>query len=98
MAHKYRSKLVFPFILDKKEVPMDVRNSKSQETRKVQERLVSTLEHLQVREWAGPGDRRSKRPLFACHIRCKCSMETLAIRLKVIFANKVQISHSHKLV
>ena len=47
---------------------------KSPETRQVQE--ISTLQHLQVPSGTEPGVRRSKRPLLACRIRCKCSMET----------------------
>ena len=35
----------------KTEVPRDVRNLKSPETRQVQEILVSTLEHLQAPKW-----------------------------------------------
>ena len=38
--------------------------------------LVSTIEQMQVPKGAGPGVRRSKRPLLACRTRCKCSMET----------------------
>ena len=34
----------------KREVPRDVRNSKSPETKQVQERLVSTLEQMQVQK------------------------------------------------
>ena len=50
---------------------------KSPETRQVQERLVSTLEHMQVPTWDRTRVRRSKRPLLACRTRCICSMETL---------------------
>ena len=42
---------------------------------KVQERMVSTLEQIQVQKGIGPGIRRSKCPLLASCIRCKCSME-----------------------
>ena len=38
--------------------------------------VVSTNEHLQIPNGTGPGVRRSKRPLSACHTRRKCSMET----------------------
>ena len=34
------------------------------------------VEHMQVPNGTGPGARRSKRPLSACHTRRKCSMET----------------------
>ena len=51
----------------------------SPETRQVQERLVSILEHLQVPKLTGPGVRRSKRPLLTCRTRCKRSMETSRI-------------------
>ena len=39
--------------------------------------VVSTKEHMQIPNGTGPGVRRSKRPLLACHTRCICSMETL---------------------
>ena len=50
---------------------------KSPETRQVQERLVSTLEHMQVPKW----DRTRcpegvSVPLLACHTHCRCSLET----------------------
>ena len=38
-------------LLGKTEVPRDVRKLKSPETRQVQKRLVSTLEHLQDPKW-----------------------------------------------
>ena len=38
---------------------------------KVQERMVSTLEQMQVPNGTGPGVRRSKRPLLASRTRCK---------------------------
>ena len=35
------------------------------------------LEHEQVPKWGTePGVLKGKRSLLACHIRCKCSMET----------------------
>ena len=43
-------------------VPMDIRNSKS-EIWQVLERLVSTLEHMQVPKGTGPGVQRNERPL-----------------------------------
>ena len=36
----------------------------------------------------GPGVRRSKRPLSACHTRRKCSMETTQNLVKVEFGTK----------
>ena len=32
--------------------------------------MISTLEQMQVPNGTGPGVRRSKRPLLACHTRC----------------------------
>ena len=38
---------------------------------------LNIIEQVQVQNGTGPCvRRRSKRPLLACHIRCKCSMET----------------------
>ena len=51
---------------------------KSPETRQVQKRLVSSLEHLQFPK--RDRTQRSKRTLLTCRTRCKCSMEPLAIR------------------
>ena len=34
------------------------------------------VEHMQVPKGTGPGIRRSKRPLSACHTRRKCASET----------------------
>ena len=39
--------------------------------------LVSTSRTYASPKGTGPGVRRSKPPLSACHTRCKCSMETL---------------------
>ena len=55
---------------------------KSPETRHVQERLVSTLEHLQVKNGIGPGVRRGKCHLLTCHYRCKCSLKTAQLSKK----------------
>ena len=44
--------------------------------------MVSTKEHLQIPYGTGPGVRRSKRPLSACHTRRKCSMETTQNSIK----------------
>ena len=38
--------------------------------------MSQQVEHMQVPKGTGPGVRRSKRPLSACHTRHKCSMET----------------------
>ena len=38
--------------------------------------LVSTSRTYASPKWTGPGVRRNKRPLSACHTRRKCSMET----------------------
>ena len=38
--------------------------------RQVQERMVSTLEQMQVPNGTGPGVRRSNRPLLASRTRC----------------------------
>ena len=39
-------------------------------------RMVSILEQMQVKNWAGPGIRRSKRPLLASRTLCKWPKET----------------------
>ena len=41
---------------------------------KVQERIFSTLEQMQVPSGTGPDVQRSKRPLLASCNRCKCPM------------------------
>ena len=49
--------------------------------------MVSTLDKMQVPNGSKPGVRRSKRPLLASRIRCKCSIETsrdLVIRSKSV--------------
>ena len=43
------------------------------------------VEHMQVQNGTGPGLWRSKRPLSACYIRRKCSMETSHNSVKVEF-------------
>ena len=50
---------------------------KSPETRQVQERLVSTLEHMRVPKWDKTRCPEELCPLLACRTRCKCSVETL---------------------
>ena len=52
------------------EVPRDIRNSKGPYTWQVQERMVSTLEQMQVPNGTGTGVRRSKSPLLASRTRC----------------------------
>ena len=49
---------------------------KSPETRQVYERLVSTLEHMQVPKRDTTRRPKDKRHLSACPTRCRCSMET----------------------
>ena len=51
--------------------------------------VVSTKEHLQIPNGTGPGVRRSRRSLLACHTRCKCSMETTHNSVKVKLGIKV---------
>ena len=51
--------------------------------------MVSIKEHLQIPYGTGPGVRRSKRSLLACHTRCKCSMETTRNSVKVKVGIKV---------
>ena len=48
----------------------------SHEIWRVPDRLVSALELIKVTNGTGPGVHRSKNPLTACYIRCKCSIET----------------------
>ena len=55
----------------------------------VQERMVSTLEHMQVPNGTGPGVRRSKRPLLASRTRCNVLWKPLEIafyRLNRLFS------------
>ena len=47
------------------------------------------VEHMQVQNGTGPGLWRSKRPLSACYIRRKCSMETSHNSVKVEFGKQV---------
>ena len=44
--------------------------------------MVSTSRTYASPKGTGPGVRRSKRPLSACHTRRKCSMETTQISVK----------------
>ena len=59
------------------------------------DRLVATLEHMQVPNGTGPGVWRRWCLLFACHIRCKRFMETS--RNLVNMSNSVR-SKNHLLV
>ena len=44
-----------------------------EKTRQVRENWSKQLEHKQVPKRTGPGVRKGKRFLLACHNRCKCS-------------------------
>ena len=80
----------FSSIISKTEVPRDVRNSKGPQTRQAQERIVSTLEQMQVPNGTGPGVRRSKRPLLASRTRCNVLWKPKK------FGNKVKIGIKYK--
>ena len=74
MWEKDRLELCYSKCLKQKRSTEGCSKFKSPETRQVKERLVSTLEHMQVPKW----DRtRFKHPLLECCTRCICSMETL---------------------
>ena len=75
------------------EVPRDVRNSKGPQTWQVQERMVSTLEQMQVPNGTGPGVRRSKRPLLASRTRCNVLWKPPTFGNKVKIGNKVQFGN-----
>ena len=64
----------------------------SPEKWQVKERLVSTLEYIQVPNGTWLGVRRSKRPLFACYTCCKFSMKTPQNSVKI--SNSVTRSSS----
>ena len=69
-----------------REIPMDIRISMSGKiTTSSKKGLVSTSRTYASPKGTGPGTRRSKRPLSACHTRHKGSIETSQIRLKVEF-------------
>ena len=59
-------------------VPRDIRKSivRRKNNDKFGKGLVSTSRTYASPKGTGPGVRRSKRSLLACHTRCKCSMET----------------------
>ena len=85
MTLKGSSKLVI-IIRSKLEVPRDVRNFKSVNM-KVQEKMVSTLEQMQVPNGTGTSDRRSKCPFFAsraCSNVLWKSLRNLVIRSKSV--------------
>ena len=60
---------------------------------KFQERMVSTLEQMQVPNGTGPGDRRSKRPLLARRTRCNVLWKPQKFGNKVKIGNKVQFGN-----
>ena len=62
--------------------------------KKLQERLVSTLEYSKSQSGTGPGVRASKRHLLAFCTRCKCSMEIqieTSTKMYTPFLNLVQL-------
>ena len=62
---------------NKREVPRDVRNSKVRRQDKFRRDWSRHKNTFKSQRGTGPGFRRSKRPLLACHTRCIFSMETL---------------------
>ena len=80
-------------IVSKIEVPRDVQNSKGPYTWQVQERMVSTLEQMQVPNGTGPGVRRSKRPLPASRTRRNAPWKPPKFGNKVKIGNKVQFGN-----
>ena len=88
LFYKYMFKNVFyrdlftiekMFVYERKieKVQRDVRSEKSRKKIQVREKNWSQqVENMQVPDGTGPGVRNSKRPLSACFIRRKCSMET----------------------
>ena len=59
----------------------------------VQERMVSTLEQMQVPNGTGPGVRRSKRPLLASRTSCNVLWKPPKFGNKVKIDNKVQFGN-----
>ena len=57
--------------------------SSREKTRQVRENWSQQLGHKQIPKGTKPGVRKGKRPLLACHTRCKCSMETTRNSVKV---------------
>ena len=80
-------------ILSKIEVPRDARNPKGPQTRQAQERMVSTLEQMQVPNGTGPGVRRSKRPPLASRTRCNVLWKPPKFGNKVNIGIKVQFGN-----
>ena len=60
----------------KTEVTMDVRNSKVWKHDKFRRDWPRHENTCKSQSGTGPGARRGKCHLLACHTRCKCSMET----------------------
>ena len=73
----------------KREVPRGVRNSKVRRQDKFRRDWSRHKNTCKSQSGTGPGVRRSKRPLLACHTRCRCSMET-KIWWNVRFSNSVK--------
>ena len=65
-------------VQSKRRVPRDVQNSTvlKQDKYRRDWSCVSILETCKSQSGIGLGLRRSKRPLSACHTRCRCPMET----------------------
>ena len=63
------------------------------ETRQVQERLISSLENMQVPNLTGQCVRRSKRPLLASRTRCNVLWKPPIFGNKVKIGNQVQFGN-----
>ena len=61
----------------------------TQKVRRHEERMVPTLERIQVPNGTGPGVRRSKRPLLASRTRCNVLWTPPKFGNKVKIGNKV---------
>ena len=73
-CHCRTDAMIIKNIRRKREVPRDVRNSKVRiQFRRDWSRHQNTCNS---QSGTGPGVRRSKLPLSACHNRCRCAMET----------------------
>ena len=65
-------------------VPRSILGEKSSKDTASSRNLVSTIEAQESPEkGTGPGVRKGKHSLLACHTRCKCSMETTHNSVKV---------------